>query len=334
MTMVSFVVKASSLAILTATAVLTFLFGVRGDAPSDLTAYQRRVLGPGMGPRLVFVGGSNLAFGLDSEAVERETGLPTLNFGHNAHLGMALMLEEVIPALEPGDTIVTAFEYPLYYFDQHYVPWEEYGPFDGVNGAGPDLLSRIIERPSSRAAVTTWEQVAAMASAVPLAAQEKAMRLLNESALRLAGTAPPKPLFVTLLEGPDGSNQWGDIVAHRHLAASFVVEDTPAPDRSINVKAVAFLLRTSSRLRERGIRLVLLPPPRAETIYERERTDLDRLAAVLTRDLPAEAGMFRPESYVYPDSCFFDSENHLTWECRSLRTAQILGALRTLGIGE
>ena len=62
-------------------------------------------------PRIVFVGGSNLAFGLDSAAVERSLGYHAVNMGLDISLGLDFMLREIEPFLARGDVVVISPEY-------------------------------------------------------------------------------------------------------------------------------------------------------------------------------------------------------------------------------
>ena len=60
--------------------------------------------------KLVVIGGSSVAFGLDSEMCERELGMPTVNFGLYANLGTKLMLDLSRANISEGDIIVIAPE--------------------------------------------------------------------------------------------------------------------------------------------------------------------------------------------------------------------------------
>ena len=66
-------------------------------------------------PKIVFVGGSSLALGLDSALIHTKTGLPVVNMGLNGGLGLRYMLEEVKPDIGPGDLIVVSPEYEHWY---------------------------------------------------------------------------------------------------------------------------------------------------------------------------------------------------------------------------
>ena len=50
-------------------------------------------------PRLILVGGSNLAFGVDSKYMEQRLGMPVVNMATHAGLGMDFILSEVEPTI-------------------------------------------------------------------------------------------------------------------------------------------------------------------------------------------------------------------------------------------
>ncbi len=60
--------------------------------------------------KIVVVGGSSVAFGLESEKLEEYTGLPVVNFGLYAALGTKLMLDLSRSGINEGDIVVLAPE--------------------------------------------------------------------------------------------------------------------------------------------------------------------------------------------------------------------------------
>ncbi len=62
------------------------------------------------GPKIIVIGGSSIAFGLDSQLMERETGLPTVNFGLYASLGTRAMLDLSRAHVGEGDVILLSPE--------------------------------------------------------------------------------------------------------------------------------------------------------------------------------------------------------------------------------
>ena len=57
-------------------------------------------------PKIVFVGGSNLGFGLDCKTIEEKTGLPVVNMGLHAGFGLKFPINEVKHAVNEGDIVV------------------------------------------------------------------------------------------------------------------------------------------------------------------------------------------------------------------------------------
>ncbi len=62
------------------------------------------------GPKLVVIGGSSVAFGLDSALLEEYIGMPVVNFGLYADLGTKLMLDLSEDAIGEGDVILLSPE--------------------------------------------------------------------------------------------------------------------------------------------------------------------------------------------------------------------------------
>lgn len=67
-------------------------------------------LGTLEGERIVVVGGSSVAFGVNSEELMKYTGRPVVNFGLYAALGTKLMLDLSRPDIKEGDLVVIAPE--------------------------------------------------------------------------------------------------------------------------------------------------------------------------------------------------------------------------------
>ncbi|MBQ9084322.1 MAG: hypothetical protein IJY24_01570, partial [Clostridia bacterium] len=61
-------------------------------------------------PKIAVVGGSSVAFGLDSELLSRYTGMEVVNFGLYATLGSKVMLDLSIDKMNAGDIVIFAPE--------------------------------------------------------------------------------------------------------------------------------------------------------------------------------------------------------------------------------
>lgn len=77
-------------------------YGALGDKFDRLTQIEEE--------KIIVVGGSSVAFGLDSELLEEYTGKPCVNFGLYAALGTKLMLDLSRAGINEGDTVIIAPE--------------------------------------------------------------------------------------------------------------------------------------------------------------------------------------------------------------------------------
>lgn len=69
-------------------------------------------------PKLVLLGGSATLFGIKASVLESELGVPVINGGLHAGLGMACILREGKKMLRPGDTVMLFPEYELLSFGE------------------------------------------------------------------------------------------------------------------------------------------------------------------------------------------------------------------------
>lgn len=70
------------------------------------------------GKRLIFVGGSAVHKGINTAMVTQATGQQAANLGTFATLGPELMLWNTQARVRPGDTVVLAFEYDLFWHNR------------------------------------------------------------------------------------------------------------------------------------------------------------------------------------------------------------------------
>ena len=74
-----------------------------------------------LGPKIVLIGNSNLAFGINSKKIEEEMGMPVVNMGLHGGLGNAFSEEMAKINIEPGDIYVVC--HTNYIDDSSTVDW-------------------------------------------------------------------------------------------------------------------------------------------------------------------------------------------------------------------
>lgn len=81
--------------------------------------------------KIVIVGGSSVAFGIDSALIEKYTGMPVVNFGLYAALGTKLMLDLSEDGIGEGDLVVIAPELDAQTFSLYFNTETTLQAFDG-----------------------------------------------------------------------------------------------------------------------------------------------------------------------------------------------------------
>lgn len=66
-------------------------------------------------PRIIFLGGSNLAFGIDSKSVADTFGINVVNYGLQAGIGLKLMMLDAAEYCRKGDILVISPEYEHFF---------------------------------------------------------------------------------------------------------------------------------------------------------------------------------------------------------------------------
>ena len=69
-------------------------------------------------PKVLFVGGSNVLFGVDSKQFSQSTGIPSINFGCAAGMGPELILDLISNHLSSEDLVVMNWEYEHFRFER------------------------------------------------------------------------------------------------------------------------------------------------------------------------------------------------------------------------
>ncbi len=71
-------------------------------------------------PKVIVAGGSSVAFGMDSELMERQLGMPCVNFGLYADLGTKAMLDLSEDAIGRGDIVIICPETDVQTYSLHF----------------------------------------------------------------------------------------------------------------------------------------------------------------------------------------------------------------------
>ena len=265
--------------------------------------------------KLVFVGGSNLAYGMDSALVEQRIERPVVNMGMNGYFGVRYMFEEIKPSLVATDVVVVAFEYDNYY--------------KSADGTGSDLLA--ISKTNPRAiSYLSWSQRWSVAEALPHVAQQKVLRHLRgvaTSANRAFGGQSEDAgtlALVLKVESVSGYNQRGDLVSH--LGVEWPVEREDGLNASklpVDEGVLSNIRDFAAWANARGVKVIVSYTSVIDYYYAKHRAALESLHERV-RAIPGVTVPSPPSAYVFPEARFFDTVYHLNREGRQERSERVI----------
>jgi hypothetical protein len=303
----------------TALVVLAIVWFVPERNDYALVSPQKHAwLAAGAGRKVVFVGGSNLAYGLDSSMVEHETGAHVANMGMNGYLGVRFMLEEVKPNLRRGDIVVVALEYDSF--------------FKSVDGTGSDLLIVTKARPENLAHLT-WGQRLELIKAMPYVAQQKVLRLIRVGSLSV-GKSDDWKETIDDIESLAGFEKHGDLTSHfgvkwpRHREDGIDLTNTP-----LDSEVVGLLASFTKEMNARGVQVIISYTSLIDYFYDRHRATIDRLHALMSKTPPLVVPS-PPSEFVFPEAWFFDTVYHVTEVGRAERTRRVIRDLRRTALAQ
>jgi hypothetical protein len=273
-------------------------------------------------PKLVFVGGSNLAFGLDSELIERAVGRRVVNMGMNGYFGVRYMLEEAESALRPGDVIVLAFEYDSF--------------VKLVEGAELDLFMVAKARPQNLAYMT-WRERLGVLRSLPFTAQRKLMRLIRRSgsaSVQAAGVREAEQVDTSkdmgAIETVSGFNTRGDLTSHFGVHWKHKREVGFDLTRlGLHPGFVPLVTDFAQRAESRGIKVLISYCPLLDSFHASHAAAVAEFHSVFEKAFGRRM-ISKPEDFVLPDPLFFDTVYHLTEEGRAIRSARLAAQLAPL----
>lgn len=256
------------------------------------------------GPRLVFVGGSNVAFGIDSSTFEERLPYQPVNMATHVGVGRHWMIEDVRDEIREGDVVIVSFEYGL--FRPQTTEW-------------PNIIRALRIHPASVEALT-WGQVREFLDDGIKTAGEYGRRGLKRL-LRFdfSPASPPNYAYTRAW-----FNKYGDNVGSldgRAVPKRFNEPHAYSNITSDVIESVAEELNDFNRDCElRGARLFFTYAPLVESHYPAAEETLRRLHEELEARLVFPI-LTTPEEMVVGEDFIFDSVQHLNQAGKEWRSA-------------
>ena len=252
-------------------------------------------------PRVIFVGGSNLSFGIDSKMVKDSLHLNPINTGIHTSIGLKYMMDNTLQHIQKGDIVILVPEYILFYRDYNYMMEELVRMITDVNKSNYKLFST--------------KQFMGALRYIP----KTVLSRFNPLEYKMQNTS---------VYGIDSFNEYGDACTHWSMEKQpfnpFVAIDENALNEEVLLKIKQFQTDVANL---GGVVYLSFPGYQTTSFLNSEGAIKKMEKACINEGITI---LGTPERYMIPDSLLFNSPYHLNRQGVTHRTLLIIEDLKTI----
>jgi len=254
------------------------------------------------GQRIIFVGGSNVSFGINSQIFADSLGLHPINTAIDAGVGLVYMLDHTINQIHKGDIVVVIPEYDHFFEDFAY------------GGNGDQLLIESTINGVSNIGNLRRKQIARSLKYIPA---------LLMSKLRMWHYFYKKDTSNVYLR--QSFNKYGDAVGHWNRQSD-IVPAVASFGKSVNFQIIHEIQDFNDKVLQKGAYCLFTFPCVQKSTYQ---NCIAQVAEVEKEIRKLNIKTFgNPQEYVFPDEYMFNTIYHLNKKGVDVRTAKLLNDLK------
>ena len=256
-------------------------------------------------PKILLVGHSNLSFGIHSDEIEKELGMPVVNLGLHGGLGNAYHEQIAKLDIDKGDIVVVCHSS---FSDEDII-------------VDPELAWITFDWNSQLWPIIRAKDYITMLTAYPGYLKKSLLRWVSRTGNKNVDSCNSRSAF----------NEYGDVIYKPEKdqvdVDSFFAQN-PIAVPQINDICINRLNELNSYCQERGATLVVAGYPIAYGKYaDFSEKDFDDFQAELEERLDCDV-ISHYSDYFYPYDYFYNTILHLTDEGAEVRTQQLISDLK------
>lgn len=258
-------------------------------------------------PKIVFVGGSNLAFGLNSQLIEDSLKLPVVNMGLHAGFGLKYMLSEVGSRINKGDIVIVTPEYQQF--------------LDNLYLGEKVLIALLFDVDKHNLSFLSFSHFVKL---FPQMTKYGVSKLFYKKLDVMDDGGGNE--FVRNFNR-NSFNKYGDIVLHWNYPNE-LINPIAQSDKEVkvNLKSVEILAKFKTDMESRGARVFIMPPSLQNSSYKNLASTVSKIEDSLhSHNLYFS---IKTSEFAYPDSLFFNTVYHLNKEGLDMRSGKIIEFLK------
>ena len=240
-------------------------------------------------PKIVLIGGSNIAFGMDSKTISEYYNMPVINMGLHAGIGLRFFLEAIKPYMKENDILIIIPEYSHFY--------------NIYLGTGSNLTPTMLHIYPHGIRHLTFKQYLMILSDIPRYSTD------NLYDAYISGRAFQK--HEQGIYARNNFNSYGDMTAHWAESSYINYQYEESKVRKMDKKMLKELEQYILFYQSQGVEVVILPPAIVNTVAQSIKGEIEQVTTELAKNSNRAYQYFHPERYSLPDSLGYDTRYHL-----------------------
>jgi len=249
-------------------------------------------------PRIIFIGGSNLSFGLNSQLIKDSLHLNPINTAIHASIGLEYMMFSTLPYIKKGDIIVIAPEYYHFY---------------GRTAYGNEVLLRTILDNNKNIFQLSKEQL---------------KNVLYEMPKYLFSKFRPSAYFgfkENEIYSVNTFNIYGDANGHWNKEKKSFKPFQKTTSK-YNKNVIQLIKQFETKLHQKKAKLYISYPPLQDVSFDNKKEQIQLIEKKLLNTRLIILGI--PEKYKFSNKMFFNTPYHLTKKGADIRTQLLIKDLK------
>ena len=255
-------------------------------------------------PRIIFIGGSNITLGLNSQLVKDSLHLNPINTGIIAPIGLKYMLRSSIEFIREGDVVIV-------------IP--EYHQFHGSLADGGELLLSLLFEVSYKFNSVDMQQYLKLSILTPKYIASK---------LSFWNDFKSDESVENSLMGLQSYNIYGDVSKHWDMPKPTTFEKYDM-EGDLNMEAFEILTDFKTEIENKKAHLFISYPCYSESSFNESLSQINNIEKEL-KELQIEI-LGTPMRYKFNDSLIFDTAYHLTYDGVEQRTRLLIEDIKKTG---
>lgn len=251
-------------------------------------------------PRIIFIGGSNLSFGLDSQSIKDSLNKNPINMAVHASLSLKYMMDNSLKYIKKGDVVVLIPEYVHFYKD--------------YNCGSEELMRDIFDVNISKLSLLNINQMINIAPYLPK---------LFFSKLKISEY---HNVIEDRIYSVNSFNKYGDVFLYlRKKKKNFAVSNKINIE-DYNPDVIEKIKVFRSEIKKRGGTLLISYPGFQDLSFMKSIVSIKKIESEYVKNNFIILGT--PERYKFPSSMMFDTPYHLNQTGAYFRTKFLIEDLK------